>query len=43
MVAMKMEHAIIAPDAGEVAAIHFAVGDQVGDGDVLLSLERRRA
>ena len=39
VVAMKMEHTIVAPHAGEVTAVYFQVGDQVKDGDVLLGLE----
>jgi 3-methylcrotonyl-CoA carboxylase alpha subunit len=38
MEAMKMEHTITAPSAGEVAAIHHAAGDQVREGDELLTL-----
>lgn len=30
--AMKMEHAITAPADGVIAAVPFAVGDQVEDG-----------
>jgi 3-methylcrotonyl-CoA carboxylase alpha subunit len=37
--AMKMEHTIIAPVEGTIARINFRVGDQVGDGDKLLSFE----
>ncbi|MCX8017873.1 MAG: 3-methylcrotonyl-CoA carboxylase, partial [Rhodocyclaceae bacterium] len=37
--AMKMEHTIIAPQAGVVKAYRFAVGDQVGDGELLLEFE----
>jgi hypothetical protein len=29
--AMKMEHTIVAPVAARVAAVHFAVGDRVGE------------
>jgi len=36
--AMKMEHAITAPCDGTIEAIHFEEGDQVADGDKLLSL-----
>ncbi|UCE14313.1 MAG: biotin/lipoyl-binding protein [Candidatus Heimdallarchaeota archaeon] len=36
--AMKMENRILAPYAGRVEAIHFVVGDQVRQGDVLLDL-----
>ena len=38
--AMKMEHAIIAPYAGTVSAIHFAPGERVPEGSALLGLER---
>jgi 3-methylcrotonyl-CoA carboxylase alpha subunit len=36
--AMKMEHAITAPHAGTVKAIHFARGDRVPEGSELLEL-----
>ena len=36
--AMKMEHTIRAPSDGKVSEIFFAVGDQVEDGEELLSL-----
>jgi 3-methylcrotonyl-CoA carboxylase alpha subunit len=36
--AMKMEHAIIAPHAGTVQAVHFAAGDRVSEGSALLEL-----
>ncbi len=36
--AMKMEHAITAPGAGKVEAVHFAEGDQVDEGAELLAL-----
>jgi 3-methylcrotonyl-CoA carboxylase alpha subunit len=39
MEAMKMEHTVTAPSEGKVAAIHHAAGDQVGEGDELLTLE----
>ena len=35
--AMKMEHAVVAPADGVVAALHVAVGDQVS-GDQLLAV-----
>jgi len=38
MEAMKMEHTITAPRAGIVAAVHYAVGEQVSDGAELLTL-----
>jgi 3-methylcrotonyl-CoA carboxylase alpha subunit len=37
--AMKMEHTIVAPVAARVAAVHFAVGDRVGEGADLVDLE----
>jgi 3-methylcrotonyl-CoA carboxylase alpha subunit len=36
--AMKMEHAIVAPAAGTVNAVHFTDGDQVDEGVELLGL-----
>jgi len=36
---MKMEHTIVAPVAARVAAVHFAVGDRVGEGADLVDLE----
>jgi 3-methylcrotonyl-CoA carboxylase alpha subunit len=36
--AMKMEHAINAPHAGTVKALHFAPGDRVSEGSALLEL-----
>ncbi|MFX1511490.1 MAG: acetyl-CoA carboxylase biotin carboxyl carrier protein subunit [Promethearchaeota archaeon] len=36
--AMKMENRILAPYAGKVNVLHFSVGDQVRQGDVLLDL-----
>jgi 3-methylcrotonyl-CoA carboxylase alpha subunit len=38
--AMKMEHAITAPYAGTVEAIHFARGQRVPEGSRLLELKR---
>ena len=37
--AMKMEHRIVASADGTVTSIHFAAGDQVAQGAVLLELE----
>ncbi|SHF62386.1 3-methylcrotonyl-CoA carboxylase alpha subunit [Modicisalibacter ilicicola DSM 19980] len=37
MEAMKMEHTLNAPADGAVEAFHFAAGDTVGQGDVLLT------
>ncbi|MBB3232596.1 acetyl-CoA carboxylase biotin carboxylase subunit [Halomonas stenophila] len=36
MEAMKMEHTLTAPADGHVESFHFAAGDTVGQGDVLL-------
>lgn len=36
MEAMKMEHTMAAPADGSVESFHFAAGDTVGQGDVLL-------
>jgi 3-methylcrotonyl-CoA carboxylase alpha subunit len=36
--AMKMEHAITAPYAGQVSAIHFGRGERVPEGSALLEL-----
>jgi 3-methylcrotonyl-CoA carboxylase alpha subunit len=36
--AMKMEHTLTAPRDGVVAAVNAAEGDQVKDGDLLVSL-----
>jgi 3-methylcrotonyl-CoA carboxylase alpha subunit len=40
--AMKMEHTIVAPASGRVAAVHFAVGDRVGEGADLVDVEDAR-
>ena len=37
--AMKMEHSIVASAEATVSEIFFAVGDQVEEGEQLLSLE----
>jgi 3-methylcrotonyl-CoA carboxylase alpha subunit len=39
MEAMKMEHVISAPHAGTVSAIFVAIGQQVDNGAVLLTLD----
>ncbi len=39
--AMKMEHAISAPHAGTVTAIHFAPGERVSEGSQLLEITPR--
>lgn len=39
MEAMKMEHTITAPAAGEVAGLFYAVGDQVGEGAALIEVK----
>jgi 3-methylcrotonyl-CoA carboxylase alpha subunit len=41
--AMKMEHTIRAAVAGRVAKIHFMAGQQVSDGDELLTIETEGA
>jgi 3-methylcrotonyl-CoA carboxylase alpha subunit len=41
--AMKMEHTIVAPAAGRVAAIHFGAGDRVGEGADLVDVEQAEA
>ncbi|MED5346878.1 MAG: biotin/lipoyl-containing protein, partial [Pseudomonadota bacterium] len=38
MEAMKMEHRITAPRDGVVASVHVAVGDQVDNGQLLVSM-----
>jgi 3-methylcrotonyl-CoA carboxylase alpha subunit len=38
MEAMKMEHTVTAPSSGIVAAVHHGVGDQVREGDELLTI-----
>jgi 3-methylcrotonyl-CoA carboxylase alpha subunit len=38
--AMKMEHAVLAPYAGTVSAVHFVVGQKVQAGASLIDLER---
>jgi 3-methylcrotonyl-CoA carboxylase alpha subunit len=40
--AMKMEHTLAAPRDGVVAAVNAGEGDQVQDGDLLVSLESER-
>ena len=39
LVAMKMEHAVIAPTDGTVAKVRYDVGEQVEEGAVLVSFE----
>ncbi len=41
--AMKMEHAIRAPYAGVVARVHFALGERVTEGAVLIDLTENTA
>ncbi|MBA3598158.1 MAG: acetyl/propionyl/methylcrotonyl-CoA carboxylase subunit alpha [Methylibium sp.] len=41
MEAMKMEHTLNAPSDGVVAALRFAAGDQVAEGEALLDLEEQ--
>jgi 3-methylcrotonyl-CoA carboxylase alpha subunit len=43
MEAMKMEHTIAAPVDGEVRLLHYAVGDQVPEGEVLVAIESSAA
>ncbi|HEY7805431.1 MAG TPA: biotin/lipoyl-containing protein, partial [Orrella sp.] len=38
--AMKMEHTIAAPGDGVVTAFHYAVGDQVSEGDLLVAFDQ---
>jgi len=38
MEAMKMEHSIVAPHDGAVEQVLFKVGDQVQEGETLVSL-----
>jgi len=38
MEAMKMEHTIAAPSDGTITELLYRVGDQVGDGAQLLTL-----
>ena len=38
--AMKMEHKIVAAADATVTEVHFAVGDRVDQGDLLVSLEQ---
>jgi len=38
MEAMKMEHTIVAPKAGEVTELLYAPGDQIAEGAALLKL-----
>ena len=37
--AMKMEHTLSAPSAGQVSEVLYAVGDQVSEGVELLRIE----
>ena len=37
--AMKMEHTIVAPAAGVVAAVHYRAGDRVAEGAALVDLD----
>ena len=43
MEAMKMEHAVTAPHAGVVKAIHCAVGERVGEGQRLVEIAESAA
>jgi biotin carboxyl carrier protein len=40
--AMKMEHALLAPFAGTVAALHAEVGRHVAEGVLLARVEPKR-
>jgi len=37
--AMKMEHTVSAPGAGTIVALHYAEGDQVEEGAILIDFE----
>jgi 3-methylcrotonyl-CoA carboxylase alpha subunit len=37
--AMKMEHTIVAPATGVVAAVHYRAGDRVAEGAALVDLD----
>jgi biotin carboxyl carrier protein len=37
--AMKMEHKVTASHDATVTAVHFAVGDRVDQGDLLVGLD----
>ncbi|MBI2562805.1 MAG: acetyl-CoA carboxylase biotin carboxyl carrier protein subunit, partial [candidate division NC10 bacterium] len=39
LMAMKMEHSVVAPLAGRIAAIRVREGDIVGAGDLLVTIE----
>jgi 3-methylcrotonyl-CoA carboxylase alpha subunit len=40
--AMKMEHTIVAPVAGRIAAVHYTAGDRVGEGADLVDVEEEQ-
>jgi 3-methylcrotonyl-CoA carboxylase alpha subunit len=40
MEAMKMEHTITAPADGTIDQIHYAVGDQVAEGEALVAIRQ---
>ncbi len=37
--AMKMEHTIVAPRDGQIVQLHYAEGDQVEEGVILIEFE----
>ena len=37
--AMKMEHTIVAPGDGRIVQLHYAEGDQVEEGAILIEFE----
>ncbi len=41
--AMKMENALVAPFDGLVAELNVRLGAQVGEGDILVRLEKDKA
>jgi biotin carboxyl carrier protein len=36
---MKMEHQVVAPEAGKVTEVRVTAGQQVGNGDLLVVVE----
>jgi 3-methylcrotonyl-CoA carboxylase alpha subunit len=37
--AMKMEHTVVAPGDGTIVRLHYAEGDQVEEGTILIEFE----
>ena len=37
--AMKMEHTVVAPGDGRIVRLHYAEGDQVEEGAILIDFE----